>query len=269
MATEPRRGGRKDVGRKERGIRAKPGEPERKPGRVPGICRARVCGGSHPENFVDHECAFAARNIRRLAPGPFSMSGLTGISSWPAGSFPVATVDVRNRQPLFPGETVFTGDAKRLDLPDRSFDLVLLSAPWKHLGLGRYGDDLDFEADGKAFREMVRVLKPGGPFGLLHDDHPRRPPIGFKRPPDLQLRHAPGNFAMNSSPWRKCFTSHRLKTSCPLEEVTAAPRAGMCTAAAGRNLNRSPRRPQSTRRTGIMNLKNLKENILRTGCIWL
>jgi SAM-dependent methyltransferase len=32
----------------------------------------------------------------------------------------------------------------------------------EHVGLGRYGDPLDFEGDLKAIQELVRVLKPGG-----------------------------------------------------------------------------------------------------------
>jgi SAM-dependent methyltransferase len=32
----------------------------------------------------------------------------------------------------------------------------------EHIGLGRYGDELDAQGDIKAARELVRVLKPGG-----------------------------------------------------------------------------------------------------------
>ena len=34
----------------------------------------------------------------------------------------------------------------------------------EHVGLGRYGDALDYDADLKAFAELVRVLAPGGDF---------------------------------------------------------------------------------------------------------
>jgi SAM-dependent methyltransferase len=224
MATEPpgEADAKTSAGRKEEYERNLE-SLKRKPGRFQVFAEPVFDGGSHPENFVDHECAFAARNIRRLAPRSILDVGsyrhfLLGLQA----HFPVATVDVRNRQPLFPGETVFTGDAKRLDLPDRSFDLVLSLCTLEHLGLGRYGDDLDFEADGKAFREMVRVLKPGGHLLFSTTITRARPAIGFNA-------HRIYSYAMLREfcdeliPVEEMFYSHRLKTSCPLEEVTAAP----------------------------------------------
>ena len=166
---------------------------KRNPGRFQVFPEPVFEPGSHPENFVDYECAFAARNIRRFAPRSILDIGsyrhfLLGLQA----HFPVTTLDVRKRRPLSADETVLTGDAKKLNLPDRSFDLALSLCTLEHLGLGRYGDDLDFEADAKAFREMVRVLKTRRPSDLLHHDHPRPAGHRFQRPPDLQLRHAPG-----------------------------------------------------------------------------
>jgi SAM-dependent methyltransferase len=180
-------------------------------------------GGSHPENFVDYECAFAARNIRRIAPRSLLDVGsyrhfLLGLQA----HFPVTTVDVRARHPLFPGETLLTGDAKKLALPDRSFDLVLSLCTLEHLGLGRYGDDLDFGADGKTFGEMVRVLKAGGHLIFSTTITRARPAIGFNA-------HRIYSYAMLREFCdglilvEEKFYSHRLKTFCPLEEVTSDP----------------------------------------------
>ena len=179
--------------------------------------------GSHPENFVDYECAFAARNIRRLAPRSILDVGsyrhfLLGLQA----HFPVTTMDVRNRKPLFPGETTLTGDAKRLDLPDRSFDLVLSLCTLEHLGLGRYGDALDFEADGKAFREMVRVLKGGGHLLFSSTITRAHPAIGF----NAHRIYSYGmlrQFCTGLVLVEEKFFSHRLKTFCDPEEVTADP----------------------------------------------
>jgi SAM-dependent methyltransferase len=180
-------------------------------------------GGSHPETFVDHECAFAARHIRRCSPRSILDIGsyrhfLLGLQA----HFPVTTVDVRGRQPLFVGEKVLTGDAKRLDLPNRSFDLVLSLCTLEHLGLGRYGDDLDFAADGKAFREMVRVLMNGGHLVFSTTVTRARPAIGFNahRIYDHEMLR---EFCRGLIPVEEKFYSHRLKSFCPREEVTADP----------------------------------------------
>jgi SAM-dependent methyltransferase len=195
----------------------------RAPGRFQVFREPVFNGGSHPENFVDFECAFAAREIRRLAPRSILDVGsyrhfLLGLQA----HFPVTTVDVRERQPLFPEETALTGDAKKLGLPDRSFDLVLSLCTLEHLGLGRYGDELDFEADRKAFREWVRILRPGGYLIFSTTITRARPAIGFNahRIYDYEMLR---EFCRGLGPLEEKFYSHRLKAFCLQEEVTADP----------------------------------------------
>ncbi|MFH1758890.1 MAG: hypothetical protein ABH969_12695, partial [Pseudomonadota bacterium] len=82
--------------------------------------------GGHPANFVDYECAFAADQIRQLHP-----RNLLDVGSYRhfilglLAHFPITTLDVRSRQPLCANETILTGDAKKINLPDHSFDVVL------------------------------------------------------------------------------------------------------------------------------------------------
>ena len=179
--------------------------------------------GIHPETFVDFECAFAAQNIQHSAPRSILDIGsyrhfILGLLA----HFPVTTVDVRNRRPLSSNETVLTGDAKKLDLPDRSFDLVLSLCALEHFGLGRYGDAIDFQADGKAFREMTRVLKPGGHLIFSTTITRARPAIGFNAHRIYSyelLRDFCVGLILSDE---KCF-SHRLKSFCPREEVTSDP----------------------------------------------
>jgi SAM-dependent methyltransferase len=119
--------------------------------------------GDHPQNFTDHECTFAARWVAREQP-----ARLLDIGSYRwfvlglLASRPVTSLDVRERSPALPTETVITGDAKRLPLPDASFDMVTSLCTIEHFGLGRYGDEFDPGADFTAIAEMRRVLRPGG-----------------------------------------------------------------------------------------------------------
>ncbi len=179
--------------------------------------------GGHPQTFVDFECAFAAQNIQRFAPRSILDIGsyrhfLLGLLA----HFPVTTMDVRNRRPLSPNETVLTGDAKKLALPDRSFDLVLSLCTLEHFGLGRYGDPIDFQADSHAFREMIRVLKPGGYLIFSTTITRARPAIGFNAH-RIYSYAILQNFCVGLILSEEKFFSHRLKSFCPLEEVTADP----------------------------------------------
>ena len=123
----------------------------------------RYEAGTHPESFIDHECAFASRHIQRVRPartldvGSYRhfILGLLAPSQ-------VTTIDVRERVPISSNEEVITTDAKRMALETGTFDVVVSLCTLEHLGLGRYGDAFDLDADRAAMKEMSRVLKPGG-----------------------------------------------------------------------------------------------------------
>lgn len=197
---------------------------QRNPGRFEVFPEPVFDGGAHPENFVDFECAFAAWKIRRLAPRSILDIGsyrhfLLGLQA----HFPVTTVDVRERQSLFPHETVLTGDAKNLGLADGSFDLVLSLCTLEHLGLGRYGDELDSEADAKAVREWVRVLKPGGHLIFSTTITRARPAVGFNAH-RIYSHEMLREFCAGLAAEEERFYSHRLRAFCAPKEITAAPR---------------------------------------------
>jgi SAM-dependent methyltransferase len=188
------------------------------------IFRERVFDlGAHPENFVDYECSFAAQNIHHLHPRSILDIGsyrhfILGLLA----HYPITTMDVRGRSSLFTNETVLTGDAKNLNLSDQSFDLVLSLCTLEHFGLGRYGDEIDFEADQKAIREMLRVLKPGGHLIFSTTITRADPAIGFNA-------HRIYSYAMLYSLCTglilkdEKYYSHRLKEFCSLEEITTDP----------------------------------------------
>jgi SAM-dependent methyltransferase len=180
--------------------------------------------GTHPENFIDHECAFAAGHIRRARPQSILDVGsyrhfILGLLA----HYRVTTVDVRPRKPVGENEVPVTGDAKKMIFPDDHFDLVLSLCALEHFGLGRYGDEFDPGADQKAFGEMVRVLRPGGSLIFTTTVTRAKPSVAFNAHriyshPMLQVLCA-GLTCLEEK-----FYSHQKRDFGPLEEVTDKPK---------------------------------------------
>ena len=119
--------------------------------------------GEHPKTQKEFEFEFLASHLYKEKP-----LKILDIGSYRAfilgllAHYDVTTVDIRTRKPILENETVVNCDAKSLNFPDNSFDTVTSIEALPHLGLARYGDELDLDADIKTFHEMIRVLKPGG-----------------------------------------------------------------------------------------------------------
>jgi SAM-dependent methyltransferase len=180
--------------------------------------------GDHPEGFQDYECQFAADLVRRLNPRAILDVGsyrhfLLGLMA----HFPITTIDVRARRSAPAGETPLTCEAASIDLPDRSFDLVLSLCALEHFGLGRYGDRIDFGGDRKVLAEMVRLLSPGGHLILTTTIHNAPPAVAFNahRIYNAQKIHA---MCVGLVPIEERFYSHTLGRFCALEEVTLNPK---------------------------------------------
>jgi SAM-dependent methyltransferase len=176
--------------------------------------------GAHPANFIDFECAFAAGHLRRFRPRRILDVGsyrlfILGLLA----DHPVTTLDVRSRQPLCANETILIGDAKKINLPDRSFDAVLSLCALEHFGLGRYGDEFDPQADQKAFTEMIRVLKPGGRLIFTTTIHRAQLSIAFNAH-RIYTYEMLRSFCSGLTCREEKFYSHRLKGFCSLAEVT-------------------------------------------------
>ncbi len=177
--------------------------------------------GDHPENFLDYECQFAADQISSSEPGTILDIGsyrhfLIGLMA----HYRVTTIDVRGRKSALKNETVITCNAANLAFPDNSFEMVLSMCTLEHIGLGRYGDSIDFEGDKKAIKEMIRVLKPGGLLIFTTTIHNAPPAIAFNA-------HRIYNYEMIKSFCfgLECvaekFYSHQIGNFCAIEEITA------------------------------------------------
>lgn len=88
---------------------------------------------------------------------------------------PVTMVDIRPVELELPNLSFQQGSILALPFPDDSIDSLSSLCVVEHIGLGRYGDDLDPLGSEKAMRELIRVLKPGGRlyFSVPVDDENR------------------------------------------------------------------------------------------------
>jgi len=119
--------------------------------------------GERPKTQKDFEFEFVAYHLQKAKPLQILDIGtyrhfLLGLLA----HYNVTTVDIRKRRSALKNETIVNCDAKALNFDNNSFDSVITLQALPHLGLGRYGDEIDFDADIKAFHEIIRVLKPGG-----------------------------------------------------------------------------------------------------------
>ena len=117
------------------------------------------------DNKRDAIYSFAASQLSKLKPG--NILDIGSHYEFTLGllvHYPVTCVDIRERKSSIPNETVIICDAKKLNLPDNSFDAAISLCALQHFGLGRYGGEIDLAADRKTVKEITRVLRPGGYF---------------------------------------------------------------------------------------------------------
>ena len=141
----------------------------------------RYDAGSHPVDKTDIECQFATQQLSN-ATGLENILDVGSHRQYIAGLLAhvqVTTIDVRDREPINGNETVVTCDAKRLPLNDQSADAVISLCALEHFGLGRYGDEFDFDADRKAVAEMIRVLRKDGHLILTTNVTPHQREVAF------------------------------------------------------------------------------------------
>ena len=70
--------------------------------------------------------------------------------------------DFRSPNILLPGLACRDCDLLQLDYPNDSLTSVSCMHTIEHVGLGRYGDQINAQGDHIAARELIRVLQPGG-----------------------------------------------------------------------------------------------------------
>ena len=106
---------------------------------------------------------WAARRVLATPPRfHVDIASQTVLSTMLSAVVPVLYIDYRALRARVDGMRTLSGDLLRLPLKTGAVTSLSCLHVAEHVGLGRYGDELDPEGTLKAARELTRVLAPGG-----------------------------------------------------------------------------------------------------------
>ncbi len=107
--------------------------------------------------------AWAARIIAKTNPAiHIDISSILSFSSIVSAFVPVQFFDYRPANLNLSNYESGFADLKKLQFESDSISSLSCMHTVEHIGLGRYGDELDADGDLKAIAELKRVLQPGG-----------------------------------------------------------------------------------------------------------
>lgn len=113
-------------------------------------------------HYVYHP-AWAARVLATTRPEKhIDIASILSFPTIVSAFVPVDYYDYRPAPLNLSGLTSKAGDLHALPFADNSVPSLSCMHTIEHVGLGRYGDPIDYDGDLKAIRELVRVLAPGG-----------------------------------------------------------------------------------------------------------
>jgi SAM-dependent methyltransferase len=129
------------------------------------------------QHYIYHP-AWAARILAETKPEyHVDISSILSFSTLVSAFLPVRFYDYRPAELELEGLTSERADLMNLAFGDDSIASLSCMHTIEHVGLGRYGDKLDPQADLRAISELKRVLKPGG--DLLFVTPVGRPMVAF------------------------------------------------------------------------------------------
>jgi SAM-dependent methyltransferase len=113
-------------------------------------------------HYVYH-VAWAVRMVKKINPAfhtdiSSSLHFCTTLSAF----IPVKFYDYRPAVLTLDNLTSEAADLTKLHFADNSIESLSCLHTIEHIGLGRYGDPIDYDGDLKAIAELKRVVKPGG-----------------------------------------------------------------------------------------------------------
>lgn len=113
-------------------------------------------------HYVYHP-AWAARIIAETKPAKHvDIASLLAFPTIVSAFVPVEYYDYRPAELRLSGLSSKPGNLHALPFADNSVPSLSCMHTIEHVGLGRYGDPIDYDGDLKAITEMIRVLAPGG-----------------------------------------------------------------------------------------------------------
>lgn len=114
-------------------------------------------------DYLSH-CAWAARKLAARKPAShIDFGSYTYFSAICSAFLPSVTFcDIREFGVIIPGLATQKADLTQLPFADSSVRSASCLHVLEHLGLARYGDQLDVDGDLKGAKELMRILAPGG-----------------------------------------------------------------------------------------------------------
>ncbi|TKC55810.1 DUF268 domain-containing protein [Pedobacter hiemivivus] len=113
-------------------------------------------------HYIYHP-AWAARIIKQNNPAKhIDISSILNFSSMLSAFLPVDFYDYRPAKLELSNLKSLQGDLMNLPFPSDSVESISCMHTIEHVGLGRYGDPMDYDGDIKAINELKRVLAPSG-----------------------------------------------------------------------------------------------------------
>jgi SAM-dependent methyltransferase len=118
----------------------------------------------YDRHYVYHT-AWAARCLAQTKPAKhIDISSSLYFSALCSAFVPIEFYDFRPADLILSNLTCKTADLTKLHFKSNSIASLSCMHTIEHIGLGRYGDELDPQGDLKAIAELQRVLAPGGNF---------------------------------------------------------------------------------------------------------
>lgn len=117
---------------------------------------------SFDRHYIYHP-AWAARVLSKINPKlHIDISSILNFSTIVSAFVPVKFYDYRPVSLDLSNLTSESADLTNLPFESNSVESISCMHTVEHIGLGRYGDPLDYDGDLKAINELKRVIAPGG-----------------------------------------------------------------------------------------------------------
>jgi SAM-dependent methyltransferase len=122
----------------------------------------RVTTTPFDQHYTYHP-AWAARVLAKTKPQlHIDISSILSFSAITSAFIPVKFYDYRPAHLQLSNFASDFADLKKLPFESNSIESVSCMHTIEHIGLGRYGDEIDVKGDIKAIEELRRVSQPGG-----------------------------------------------------------------------------------------------------------